>query len=147
MRKSRFDSTASCGNANLGCMSAGLQSLACNVAVFPAFWFCTVTVNVKMVERKSTCSAFTPRFRKASWKVLTARMSLILGELVLWSPLLAALCAPAQTVGTPRPSFVTKTVLFQHCQKWRKKKKKEKPTVLFTIVKNLVSLVVSKKSF
>lgn len=93
MRKSRLDSTASCGNANLALMSAErVQSLACSDVLFSVFWFSTATVEVKSGGRQSTCSAFTAWFRKAYWKVLTARTSLILEELVLRSMLLAALC-------------------------------------------------------
>lgn len=40
---------------------------------------------------------------------------------------------------------MTKTVLFQHCQKMKGEKKK-KPATLITIVRNPVGVVVSKKS-
>lgn len=148
MRKSRFDSTASCGNANLGCMSAGrLKSLTCNLAVFPVFWFRTVTVKVsKNGGRKSTCSAFTPPFRKAYWKVLTARMPLILEELVLCSILLAALCVLLhKQLVFPGLLLWPRLCCFSIARKWRGGKKK-KPATLITIVRNPVGVVVSKKS-
>lgn len=133
MRKSRFDSTVSCGNANLACMSAErVQSLVCSDLLFPLFWFCTATVEVKSGGRQSTCSAFTPLFRKAYWKVLTARTSLILEELVLCSTLLAALCVllHKQLVFPGLLSWPT-VYCFSTDKKWRGKKKKKETSNSF----------------
>lgn len=121
-----------------------VPSLACSVAVFPVFWFCTVTV--KNGGEKSTCSAFTTWFRKAYWKMVTSRISLILEELVLCSTLLAALCVllHKQLVFPDLLSW-PRLCCFSSDKKWRQEKKK-KPAALFTTVRNLVSVVVSKKS-
>lgn len=148
MRKSRLDSTASCGNANLACMSAErVQSLACSDVLFSVFWFSTATVEVKSGGRQSTCSAFTAWFRKAYWKVLTARTSLILEELVLRSTLLAALCVLLHKQLVFPGLLLWPTVYcFSIDKKWSGKKKK-KPATLFTMVRNLASVVVSKKNF
>lgn len=93
MSKSCFNSIVSCcRDPKLKCMSVGrLQSLVCNTALFPVFSCCTATGKSKNGGRKYS-SAFTSRCRKVYWKVLTARTSLILEKLILWSTPLAVLC-------------------------------------------------------
>lgn len=97
--------------------------------------------------RKFTCSAFTPWFRKASWKVLTARMSLIL--------ILSLFCGHCQLHSVcsctnrwcPQAFFCDQDCVVSTLPRNKGGKVKKNPGTLFTIVRNLVSVVVSKESF